>query len=82
MCEDNFYDEDFDEPEIEDNSLNENLELGDMSPQEPFTLEEFTFWGGFLGINIDEERKDKKRKKKKEQENPDFGHNINGDNDF
>ena len=45
------------------------------------SLEDFTFWGGFLGINIDEEREERRRKKKKREfSDPEDG--IKREDDF
>jgi len=73
MCDDDFYDdgfgEDFDEFEMEDNSLNDNVELENSSPKDPLSFENFLFWGGYLGMNFDETRR--RRKIKKEDIEPD-----------
>lgn len=72
MCDDDYFEddfsEDFDDFETEDNSHNEDLELEDNSPKDPLSFENFLFWGGFLGMNIDEEREERRRKKKKERD--------------
>jgi len=76
MCDDYFeddfddgFDDDFDDgfETMDDSPINDNVELEDSSPNNPLSFENFLFWGGFLGMNIDEEREDRHRKKKKER---------------
>jgi len=76
---DDYYDDDYFEDEFddglddgfemtEDSTINDGSEIENDSPKDGFTLEEFTFWGGFLGMNIDEERERRRRKKKIEKD--------------
>lgn len=49
--------QDLDEPD-EEAGTDENIDEG-------ISLEDFIFWGGYLGINLDEERRVKIKDKKK-----------------
>ena len=75
---DNYFDDGFDEDftadedlnglDLKDNSLNDNLELEDCLPEDPLSFQNFLFWGGYLGMMIDEEREDRRLVKKIERE--------------
>ena len=50
---------------VEDNTVHD---IEQEEPLEPgISFDDFLFWGGFLGINIDEEREERRRKKKKRE---------------
>lgn len=63
-------DEDCEEMDImEDDSfgdIDNSLDVEETS-EGGISFDDFLFWGGFLGINIDEERLDRRRKKKKRE---------------
>jgi hypothetical protein len=73
--DDDFTEDDFDEEfftddcldgaDMEGHSVLENVDKDELSSDVPFTLEQFTFWGGYLGISLDEERMERRLKKKK-----------------
>ncbi len=75
---DDFYEDDFFEDEfddgfemVEDNPINDGndgSEIEDGSLIDDFSIEDAMFWGGYLGINIDEEREDRRLAKKLERE--------------
>ncbi len=72
--DDDFYDPDddyggdFDEFESEDTPIKDDLENEDEPSKDGFSFEDAMFWGGYLGMNIDEEREDRRRRKKLEIE--------------
>ena len=76
--------EDFDDGlEITEDDIAQDIEK-DEHFEEPLesgiSFEEFLFWGGFLGINIDEEREERRRKK--ERNNLDLEDGIKREDDF
>ena len=90
-----FYDDDFIDDDISENldcgeiDITEGDIFGDAdnsmdaedAPKPGISFDEFLFWGGFLGINIDEERMERRRKKKK-RELSDPGDGIKREDDF
>jgi len=71
---DNYFEDDFCEDfddgfeTMEENTINDDSEIGDDLLIDDFTVEDAMFWGGYLGINIDEEREDRRLAKKIERE--------------
>jgi hypothetical protein len=73
---DDFFDDDYIEDDFGEN-FDDGLEIvedntaHDIEQEEPLepgiSFDDFLFWGGFLGINIDEEREERRRKKKKRE---------------
>ena len=73
MCDDYFEDdfgEDFDSDfeTMEKNIINDGSETEKNSLIDDFTIEDAMFWGGYLGMMIDEEREDRRLMKKLEKE--------------
>lgn len=90
-----YYDNDFMDDDIPVDEDCEEMDIieGDISddadnffdvedtPEPSISFDDFLFWGGFLGINIDEEREERRRKKKK-REPSDPEDNIKKEDDF
>ena len=74
---DDFYDDDFFEDEF-DEDFDDGFEMvednivqdveNEESLESGISFEDFLFWGGFVGINIDEEREGRRLAKKLERE--------------
>ena len=73
MCDDfeDDFGEDFDDgfETMEDNTINNDSESENDFPKDDFTIEDAMFWGGYLGMMVDEEREDRRLAKKIEKEN-------------
>ena len=82
--EDDGFDEECDEINIMEGDISTDVDnsLDVEDTYEPvISFEDFRFWGGFLGMNIDEEREERRRKKKK-REFSDPEDNIKKEDDF
>lgn len=69
---DDFFDDEFDgdceDMDIMEEEIHDDTEISldvEGTPEPAISFEDFLFWGGFLGINIDEERDERRWKEKK-----------------
>ena len=70
-CIEDSFGENFDDGHeiVEDNTAHD---IEQEEPLEPgISFDDFLFWGGFLGINLDEEREDRRLMKKMEKKTED-----------
>ena len=95
MCDD-YYDDDFmdddipidvdcDEMDIKEVDISTDVDNSmeeEDSSSSGISLEDFTFWGGFLSLNLEEERMERRRRKKKERDNLDLEDGIKREDDF